>query len=79
MDALTMQNWEHVKVFLASILFFTVLTFSLRQFVMNHMNKLPKESRDTDFSRIKPWYLDGQYVLLPLFYFFFFLPISSHA
>ncbi|KAH9484760.1 U3 small nucleolar RNA-associated protein 25 [Psilocybe cubensis] len=41
MDALTMQNWEHVK------------------FVMNHINKLPKESHDTDFSRIKPWYLDG--------------------
>ncbi|EDR11670.1 uncharacterized protein LACBIDRAFT_246783, partial [Laccaria bicolor S238N-H82] len=41
LDALTMQNWEHVK------------------FVLSHMNKLPKESRDTDFSRIKPWYLDG--------------------
>ncbi|KAA1471791.1 digestive organ expansion factor [Dentipellis sp. KUC8613] len=41
MDALTMQNWEHV------------------QFVMSHLNQLPKESRDTDFSRVKPWYLDG--------------------
>ncbi|TFK18290.1 digestive organ expansion factor [Coprinopsis marcescibilis] len=41
MDALTMQNWEHVK------------------FVLSHLNKLPKESHDTDFSRIKPWYLDG--------------------
>ncbi|KAF8149453.1 digestive organ expansion factor [Crassisporium funariophilum] len=41
MDALTMQNWDHVK------------------FVMSHLNKLPKESHDTDFSRIKPWYLDG--------------------
>ncbi|KAF5328624.1 hypothetical protein D9619_011630 [Psilocybe cf. subviscida] len=41
MDALTMQNWDHVK------------------FVMSYMNKLPKESHDTDFSRIKPWYLDG--------------------
>ncbi|TEB28432.1 digestive organ expansion factor [Coprinellus micaceus] len=41
MDALMMQNWEHVK------------------FVMSHMNKLPKESHDTDISRIKPWYLDG--------------------
>lgn len=51
MDALTMQNWDHVK------------------FVMSHMNKLPKESHDTDFSRIKPWYLDGQYVspLLKIF------------
>ncbi|KAG6335257.1 hypothetical protein ID866_3832 [Astraeus odoratus] len=31
------------------------------QFVLSHMNKLPNESHDTDFSRIKPWYLDGQY------------------
>jgi U3 small nucleolar RNA-associated protein 25 len=30
------------------------------QFVMSHLNQLPKESRDTDFSRIKPWYLDGK-------------------
>ncbi|GLB36998.1 putative utp25, U3 small nucleolar RNA-associated SSU processome protein 25 [Lyophyllum shimeji] len=41
LDALTMQNWDHV------------------QLVLSHMNKLPKESHDTDFSRIKPWYLDG--------------------
>ncbi|KAH9892650.1 digestive organ expansion factor [Cubamyces lactineus] len=41
MDALTMQNWDHL------------------QFVLNHMNQLPKESHDVDFSRIKPWYLDG--------------------
>lgn len=26
---------------------------------MSHLNKLPKESHNTDFSRIKPWYLDG--------------------
>ncbi|RDX42707.1 digestive organ expansion factor [Lentinus brumalis] len=41
MDALTMQNWEHV------------------QFVFNHLNQMPKDSHDVDFSRIKPWYLDG--------------------
>ncbi|KAI0071647.1 digestive organ expansion factor [Panus rudis PR-1116 ss-1] len=41
MDALTMQNWEHV------------------QFILSQMNQLPKESHDVDFSRIKPWYLDG--------------------
>ncbi|KAK0455529.1 digestive organ expansion factor [Desarmillaria tabescens] len=41
LDALTMQNWEHVK------------------FVLSHLNALPKESHDTDFSRVKPWYLDG--------------------
>ncbi|KAJ6625812.1 digestive organ expansion factor [Mycena sp. CBHHK59/15] len=41
LDALTMQNWEHVK------------------FVLSNINKLPKDSHNTDFSRIKPWYLDG--------------------
>ncbi|KAF7376468.1 DUF1253-domain-containing protein [Mycena sanguinolenta] len=41
LEALTMQNWEHVK------------------FVLSHMNKLPKDSHNADFSRIKPWYLDG--------------------
>jgi len=29
------------------------------QFVFSNLNKLPKESHNTDFSRIKPWYLDG--------------------
>ncbi|KAK7053261.1 rRNA-binding ribosome biosynthesis protein utp25 [Paramarasmius palmivorus] len=29
------------------------------KFVMSHLNKLPKDSHDTDFSRVKPWYLDG--------------------
>ncbi|KAF5377707.1 hypothetical protein D9757_009357 [Collybiopsis confluens] len=41
LDALTMQNWDHVN------------------FVLDHLNKIPKESHDTDFSRTKPWYLDG--------------------
>ncbi|KAH9948966.1 digestive organ expansion factor [Amylocystis lapponica] len=41
MDALTMQNWEHI------------------QYLMSRLNQLPKESHDVDFSRIKPWYLDG--------------------
>ncbi|KAH8119429.1 digestive organ expansion factor [Phellopilus nigrolimitatus] len=41
MDALSMQNWEHL------------------QFVFSNLNELPKETRDADFSRIKPWYLDG--------------------
>ncbi|KAH9942377.1 digestive organ expansion factor [Epithele typhae] len=29
------------------------------QFVFTHLNQMPKESHDVDFSRIKPWYLDG--------------------
>ncbi|KAG2135423.1 DUF1253-domain-containing protein [Suillus clintonianus] len=41
MNALAMQNWEHV------------------QYVLSNMNNLPKDSHDADFSRIKPWYLDG--------------------
>ncbi|KAJ8584268.1 DUF1253-domain-containing protein [Rhizopogon salebrosus TDB-379] len=41
MNALAMQNWEHV------------------QHVLSNMNNLPKDSHDADFSRIKPWYLDG--------------------
>ncbi|KAG5643388.1 hypothetical protein DXG03_001002 [Asterophora parasitica] len=48
LDALSMQNWEHVKVVIVP-----------GQFVLSHLNKLPKDSHDTDFSRIKPWYLDG--------------------
>ncbi|EKM57622.1 uncharacterized protein PHACADRAFT_115880 [Phanerochaete carnosa HHB-10118-sp] len=46
MDALTMQNWEHI------------------QFIISDLNKLPKESHDVDFSRIKPWYLDGHAAFL---------------
>ncbi|KAL5528189.1 UTP25 [Sanghuangporus sanghuang] len=41
MNALGMQNWEHL------------------QFVLSNLNSLPEETRDTDFSRIKSWYLDG--------------------
>ncbi|KAH9935741.1 digestive organ expansion factor [Fomitopsis serialis] len=29
------------------------------QFVFSRLNQMPKESHDIDFSRIKPWYLDG--------------------
>ncbi|KAI0268848.1 digestive organ expansion factor [Gloeopeniophorella convolvens] len=38
----------------------TMQNWEHTQFVFSHLNQLPKESHDTDFSRIKPWYLDGQ-------------------
>lgn len=29
------------------------------EYVLSHMNRFPSETHDADFSRIKPWYLDG--------------------
>ncbi|POW05246.1 hypothetical protein PSTT_09845, partial [Puccinia striiformis] len=29
------------------------------EFIFEHLNQIPKKLRDTDFSRIKPWYLDS--------------------
>lgn len=62
MEALTMQNWEHVQV--ACVLCNHCGTSNRyacpQQFVLNNLNQMPKESHDVDFSRIKPWYLDGQ-------------------
>jgi len=46
MDALTMQNWDHVR------------------FVLSYLNQLPRESHNTDFSRVKPWHLDGHSIYL---------------
>lgn len=63
MDALAMQNWEHVQVRVTITRSFGAV-LNKKQFVFSHLNKLPKESHETDFSRIKPWYLDGQYVVL---------------
>ncbi|KAI9507465.1 digestive organ expansion factor [Russula earlei] len=37
----------------------TMQNWEHTQFVFSHLNHLPKESHDTDFSRIKHWYLDG--------------------
>ncbi|KAH8918298.1 DUF1253-domain-containing protein [Atractiella rhizophila] len=34
------------------------------QFIFDRLNKVPKETRDADFSRIKPWYLDEKSPLL---------------
>ena len=50
MDVMLMQNWDHVKVRR------TLLT----QFVLERLNAIPKQAHDTDFSRVKPWYLDDQ-------------------
>ncbi|KAI0302707.1 digestive organ expansion factor [Russula brevipes] len=37
----------------------TMQNWEHTQFVFSHLNQLPKESHDADFSRIRPWYLDG--------------------
>ncbi|KAI0272246.1 digestive organ expansion factor [Russula aff. rugulosa BPL654] len=42
----------------------TMQNWEHTQFVFSHLNQLPKESHDTDFSRIKHWYLDGHAVYL---------------
>ncbi|KAM0748711.1 DUF1253-domain-containing protein [Meredithblackwellia eburnea MCA 4105] len=34
------------------------------QFVMDRLNKLPTEAHGCDFSRVKPWYLDGKAAFL---------------
>ncbi|KAL0581931.1 rRNA-binding ribosome biosynthesis protein utp25 [Marasmius crinis-equi] len=59
LDALTMQNWDHVKASLRRLFSIAVSLTRFTQFVLEHLNKLPKDSHDTDFSRVKPWYLDG--------------------
>ncbi|TFK67370.1 digestive organ expansion factor [Pluteus cervinus] len=42
----------------------TMQNWEHTKFVLSHLNKIPKESHDADFSRIKPWYLDGNANLL---------------
>ncbi|WFD33992.1 rRNA-binding ribosome biosynthesis protein utp25 [Malassezia cuniculi] len=34
------------------------------KFFFEHVSQIPRQARDTDFSRVKPWYLDGQAALL---------------
>jgi len=63
-----MQNWDTFK-FVFSItpiyaaMLLLVLIPWLFQYVFSHLNQLPKESHDTDFSRVKPWYLDEKCVI----------------
>ncbi|KAM6490626.1 Protein of unknown function (DUF1253) domain containing protein [Amanita muscaria] len=35
------------------------------KFVLSYLTQLPKESHNTDFSWVKQWHLNGQYVTLP--------------
>ena len=34
------------------------------KFVLEHLNQMPKDARDADFSRVRNWCLDGQAALL---------------
>jgi len=60
LDVLTMQNWSHLQV--TMMLPLLRLQLIIPQLIFEYLNKIPKQSHDTDFSRIKPWYLDGQCV-----------------
>lgn len=69
LKCLSLTRWMHLqcKIGTMSRCAYTLLLASpyltkILQFVLSHMNGFPKESRDADFSRIKPWYLDGQWV-----------------
>ncbi len=59
-----MQNWDHVQVsaMCPYIHRNRVDDYSKlsSKFIMSELNKIPRESHDADFLRIKPWYLDGQ-------------------
>jgi hypothetical protein len=35
-------------------------TFSAPQYVFSHLSAIPKASHDTDFARVRQWYLDGR-------------------
>lgn len=61
-DAMLMQNWDHVQVCPNFAIPGTRFLTSVVQFVFQRMNKIPKDSHGADFSRIKPWYLDEQFV-----------------
>lgn len=45
LDVMTMQNWNHVLDLFVS--------------EKSRINLLPKEAHDCDFSRVRPWYLNG--------------------
>lgn len=64
MDVMLMQNWEHVQVRSTFVYIFVYLAEGSAQFVMDRLNKLPEEAHGCDFSRVRPWYLDGKCVAL---------------
>ena len=76
MDVMLQQNWDHLNVRFTLTLLPSLHSESGTdedreegiQFVMERLNKIPEEDHGCDFSRVKPWYLDGKYV------FFHFSP-----
>lgn len=54
-----MQNWDHVQVRCALYLLTAPPLTPSSQFVLERLNHLPATDHGIDFSRVKPWYLDG--------------------
>ena len=45
---------------------FLMQNWSHIEFIFKHLNEIPELSRDTDFSRVKPYFLEGWYVIIIL-------------
>jgi U3 small nucleolar RNA-associated protein 25 len=58
LDAFAMQNWDHLLVSNCHLMN-EYVPYGV-QFVTSSLNQIPKQSHETDFTRVKPWYLDGQ-------------------
>lgn len=51
---------------------FLMQNWSHVEFIVKHLNEIPELSRDTDFSRVKPYFLEGWFVdflIIIIFYF----------